>query len=92
VTVLISFSIATASHSLLGAHRFTFAELNLVVAATDLPNSNDREKLKQNILHYSQLRAGRVYGLEGVYVDRKLANEDILLFLESEYNDYNFTA
>jgi hypothetical protein len=68
----------------LGAHRFTFAELNLVLAATDLPNSNDR--IKEHKSHYSHLHVtGRVYGLEGLYKDSKQVNEDILLFLESEY-------
>jgi hypothetical protein len=69
----------------LGAHRFTFTELNLVIAATDLSKSNDRITNKP---HYSKLRSlERVYGLEGLYKDRKQVNDDILLFLESEYKE-----
>jgi hypothetical protein len=60
-------------------------ELNMIVAATDLPHSNDRLKLKLNKVYGKLQVKGRVFGLEGMYVDRKQANEDILLFLESEY-------
>jgi hypothetical protein len=56
---------------------------NLLIAATNLPNSKDRITNKP---HYSKLHSlGRIYGLKGLYKDRKQVNEDILLFLESEY-------
>ena len=39
----------------MGAHRFTFLEKNLVVAATDLPDSDDRDKqAKPPAEHYSK--------------------------------------
>jgi hypothetical protein len=61
----------------MGAHRFTFEQENLVVASTDLENSNDRHT-NGNRPHYSQTRyMGAVYGLEGLYVNLKRANSNI---------------
>jgi len=64
----------------MGAHRFTWEERNLVVAATDMPDYDDRDKLegneKQN--HYSDTHVKfGVYGLDKLYVDREVAGEDI---------------
>jgi hypothetical protein len=72
----------------MGAHRFTWLERNLVVAATDLPDSNDRENQKESqsggAEHYSKTHAKiGIYGLEGLYVDKKQANEDVRLTLDS---------
>jgi hypothetical protein len=73
----------------MGAHRFTWLERNLVVAATDLPDSNDRENQKEDkeggggAEHYSKTHAKvGIYGLEGLYVDKKQANEDIRIVLD----------
>lgn len=73
----------------MGAHRFTWLEKNLVVAATDLPDSNDRENLKDKQdgggggEHYSKTHAKiGIYGLQGLYVDKSRADEDIRLVLD----------
>jgi hypothetical protein len=73
----------------MGAHRFTLLEKNLVVAATDLPDSNDREKLESKSTgggggeHYSKTHAKTgIYGLEGLYVDKHKADEDIVFVLD----------
>jgi len=70
----------------MGAHRFTFLEQNLVVAATDLPDSNDREHLEDGgaTEHYSKTHAKTgVYGVEHLYVDQEHANEDIRIFIDA---------
>jgi len=75
----------------MGSHRFTWEERNLVVAATDLPDSNDRENSKKEDKdegsgggeHYSKTHAVHgVYGVEGLYVDRISANEDIKIVID----------
>ena len=76
----------------MGAHRFTFLEQNLVVAATDLPDSNDREKLDEDASaeekseheHYSKVHAKTgVYGVEHLYKDRESANENIRIVIDA---------
>lgn len=53
----------------MGAHRFTFLELNLIVLSTDFPDSDDREKL-DSYEHYSETRVRfEIYGIDGVYKD-----------------------
>jgi hypothetical protein len=76
----------------MGAHRFTLLEKNLVVAATDLPDSNDREKLESKSSgngggeHYSKTHAKTgIYGLEGLYTDKRKADEDILFYLDASH-------
>lgn len=88
----------------MGAHRFTFVEQNLVLAATDLPDSNDRENWEEIAAgegeeaeaaramverwdpapaHYSQAHVRKgIYGVEGVYINQKRANEDIKIFVD----------
>ena len=70
----------------MGAHRFTLLEKNLVISATDLPDSNDRENLGSSPSeHYSKTHAKvGIYGLEGLYVDSKKANEDIRIFVDND--------
>ena len=62
----------------MGGHRFTLLEQNLVVAATDLPDSDDRESAANTALasgagskqkeHYSKTHASvGIYGLEHLY-------------------------
>lgn len=63
----------------MGAHRFTWLEQNLVVAATDMPDYDDRKNLEgDSNEHYSKthVRTG-IYGLEKLYVDGRKANEDV---------------
>lgn len=63
----------------MGAHRFTWEERNLVVAATDMPDYDDRDKLEGNV-HYSDTHVKfGIYGLDKLYIDREVANEDIQL-------------
>ena len=65
----------------MGAHRFTLLEKNLVVAATDMPDYDDRDKLQEKE-HYSKthVKTG-IYGLEKLYEDNRKANEDIKLIV-----------
>lgn len=66
----------------MGAHRFTFVEKNLVVAATDLQDSNDRDQLDdgKKTEHYSKTHAKTgIYGLDGLYNNKIKANEEIRL-------------
>jgi hypothetical protein len=70
----------------MGAHRFTFLEKNLVVAATDLPDSDDRDKqAKPPAEHYSKthVKTG-VYGVDKLYVDQKKANEELRFYVNVE--------
>jgi len=72
----------------MGAHRFTWLDRNLVVAATDLQDSDDRENLKDGKSsggeHYSKTHAKTgIYGLEGLYANKQRADEDIQMYLSS---------
>mmetsp|Transcript_27551 Transcript_27551/g.66995 ORF Transcript_27551/g.66995 Transcript_27551/m.66995 type:complete len:759 (+) Transcript_27551:85-2361(+) len=68
----------------MGAHRFTFLEKNLVVAATDLPGSDDRGGQKKPTRHYSNTHVDiGIYGLEQLYTDDVKANEEIRLDVET---------
>ncbi len=70
----------------MGAHRFTNLEQNLVVAATDMPDYDDREKL-EDMEHYSKthVKTG-IYGLEKLYTDKNTANEDIHIVVAATSN------
>ena len=59
----------------MGSHRFTHAAANLIVAATDMPEYDDRPK---SIEHYSKshVKFG-VYGLSKLYTNSDRANEEI---------------
>jgi len=68
----------------MGAHRFTWVENNLVVAATDMPDYDDRKNLEgedeEQAKHYSKtLARNNLYGEGMVYVDRKIAHERIVM-------------
>ncbi len=61
----------------MGCHRFNLDEKNLIVAATDMPEYDDR-KTVDGPTHYSKLRVGgRVYGVSGLYKDLHVAHEAI---------------
>jgi len=64
----------------MGAHRFTWADRHLIVAATDMPDYDDRPPSKE---HYSKTheKAG-VYGMRKLYTDTKRANEEIRIVVE----------
>lgn len=61
----------------MGSHRFTNAAANLIVAATDMPEYDDRPK---SIEHYSKshVKFG-VYGLTKLYTNNIRANEEIAI-------------
>ena len=64
----------------MGSHRFTLIEKNQIVAATDMPDSDDRKislgYTKEN--HYSITRKrGEIFGASGLYADKNIANEMI---------------
>lgn len=59
----------------MGAHRFTLAERHIIVAATDMPDYDDRPSSKE---HYSTTHGDLgIYGVKKLYTDTKRANEDI---------------
>lgn len=64
----------------MGAHRFTWVEQNMMVAATDMPDYDDRPPTKQ---HYSRTheKVG-VYGLRNLYKDNVKANERVRIVVE----------
>ncbi|KAL7461497.1 hypothetical protein ACHAXS_001917 [Conticribra weissflogii] len=75
----------------MGAHRFTWVENNLVVAATDMPDYDDRQELegsdKEQTAHYSKTQTRTdLYGLEKLYVDRNIAHERIVIQTQTERN------
>jgi len=53
----------------MGAHRFTLEERNIVVAATDMPDYDDRQKTSNGASkHYSKTHTKiGIYGLENLY-------------------------
>jgi len=66
----------------MGAHRFTLVEKNIIVAATDLPDSDDRPK---SLVHYSKSHEKyAIYGLHNLYSNNERANEVIQIQLDSE--------
>ena len=72
----------------MGAHRFTLpSEYNhMIVAATDLPDADDRESVTSNAKqteHYSKTHASvGIYGLEHLYKDSHRANEDLAIVIQ----------
>ncbi|KAL3817503.1 hypothetical protein ACHAXA_007093, partial [Cyclostephanos tholiformis] len=73
----------------MGAHRFTWDENNLVIAATDMPDYDDRKELegesKEQATHYSKtLDRNSLYGEGKVYVDRNIAHERIVMIIQGE--------
>ena len=75
------FIILKANKKDMGSQRFTSVEKNTVVAATDLPDSDDRflslgQTMEKN--HYSSIRTrGEIFGSSGLYTDFNIANEMI---------------
>lgn len=80
----------------MGAHRFTWVERNLIVASTDLKDSDDRQNKKVEKEtedkeggggggeHYSKAHAKTgIYGLQGLYKDQDRANEDIRIIVDA---------
>lgn len=65
----------------MGAHRFTWTERNLMVAATDMPDYDDRPP---TVVHYSKthLKVG-VYGLQKLYKDSHRANEELRVIVKN---------
>ena len=64
----------------MGAHRFTWMERNLMVAATDMPEYDDRPS---TVVHYSKthLKVG-IYGLQKLYKDSRRANEQLRVIVK----------
>jgi len=73
----------------MGSHRFTFLEKNLVVAATDLPDSDDRANQETTKEHYSKthVKAG-IYGLDRLYTDNVRANEEMRFYVDAQWSRY----
>jgi hypothetical protein len=65
----------------MGAHRFTWADRHLIIAATDMPDYDDRPPSKE---HYSKTheKAG-VYGMRKLYTNSNRANEDIRITVKN---------
>jgi len=71
----------------MGAHRFTWVENNLVVAATDMPDYDDRKDLKgedkDQAVHYSKtLDRTTLYGYAKVYVDREISHDRVVFQIQ----------
>ena len=61
----------------MGSHRFTWEETNMVAAATDMPDYDDRPKTLE---HYSKTHEKfGVYGLNKLYRDSHRANEEFTI-------------
>ncbi|KAL7532601.1 hypothetical protein ACHAXR_008521 [Thalassiosira sp. AJA248-18] len=74
----------------MGAHRFTWVENNLVVAATDMPDYDDRKDLEgedeEQATHYSKtLDRNNLYGQDKVYVNREIAHERIVIKTKASF-------
>jgi hypothetical protein len=58
-------------------------EKNLVIAATDLPDSDDRLKQDKSPAHYSKAHAKTgIYGHEKLYSDNNKADEEVRFFID----------
>lgn len=64
----------------MGVHSFVFSEKNLIIAATDLSDYDDRTKLDNGSnRHYSKIRNNSdVYGVTGLYFNRNITHERII--------------
>jgi hypothetical protein len=73
----------------MGAHRFTLLDKNLVVAATDLPDADDRVNQEKPPEHYSKthVKTG-IYGLDVLYVDNEKANEELRFYVDAQWKRY----
>lgn len=61
----------------MGSHRFTWEETNMVAAATDMPDYDDRPKTLE---HYSKTHEKfGVYGLNKLYKNAHRANEEFTI-------------
>jgi hypothetical protein len=66
----------------MGSHRFTLLDNNMVVAATDLPDSDDRKNQDRPRTHYSKTHVeGSIYGLDGVYTDNVPTNDELRFYV-----------
>ena len=64
----------------LGAHRFIWKERNMMICATDMPESDDRPK---NVQHYSKSRQFHgVYGVKRLFTDNVVADENIRIVVK----------
>ena len=70
----------------MGAHRFTLLDMNLVVAATNLPDADDRANQEKPAEHYSKthVKTG-IYGLDRLYVDNERANEELRFYVDAQW-------
>lgn len=63
----------------MGAHRFTWSEKNILVAATDMFDSKRNAKRTH---YHKTCDQGHIYGLKKVYANSWLKDEDIRMVLE----------
>jgi hypothetical protein len=67
----------------MGSHRFTRVDKNMLVAATDLPDYDDRKNQDRPPKHYSKTRVkGSIYGLDGVYTDDVRTNDELRFYVD----------
>jgi Glycosyltransferase sugar-binding region containing DXD motif len=69
----------------MGSHRFTHASANVIVAATDMPEYDDRP---ETLVHYSKshVKFG-VYGITKLYTNNDRANEEVRIRVKSARGD-----
>lgn len=61
----------------MGCHRFTWDEMNMIVAATDMPDYDDRPP---SLEHYSKTHEKfGIYGLHKLYTNSNRANEEFTI-------------
>jgi hypothetical protein len=62
-----------------GAQRFILRDLDLIVAATGLPDSEDDLGLARSRHYRNTHKKKNIFGVKDVYRDQEQANEDILI-------------
>jgi hypothetical protein len=77
----------------MGSHRFSNLEKNQIVAATDLPDSDDRANQAKPPEHYSKthVKTG-IYGLDRLYTDNVRANEELRFYVDAQWMRHETTS
>jgi hypothetical protein len=63
----------------MGAHRFILRDIDLIVAGTDLKNSEDHPDTAKTRHYSNKHKNNEIWGVQNLYRDQEQANEDILI-------------
>jgi hypothetical protein len=67
----------------MGLHTINDMERNLVVAATDIPNADDRANQNTTLIHYSETTKHQpIFGASMVYTNHEMIDEKIRIIVE----------